>query len=147
MTVEINSQKEEENISRFATAFIFNPEKQLLIARRREEAEILPGKWGYPGGTIEPGQTTEDATNEEIKTETGLSVKIIKIGKECGVNIGTKTIIVIPVLCETNTSEVVLDYEHTEFKWISPKDLLSFDLGVPKNDVTRMTESIGLNIQ
>jgi 8-oxo-dGTP pyrophosphatase MutT (NUDIX family) len=133
-------------ISKLATALILNPKNQLLLVKRRKETAVLPDKWGYPGGTIELGQTIEEAIHAEVKPETGFDVKISKIGKECEIHAGNKMIIAIPVLCRTETSEVTLDFEHTDFKWINPKDLLLFDLGVPRNEVVDMVGSVGLNL-
>ncbi|MCA9397291.1 NUDIX hydrolase [candidate division WWE3 bacterium] len=69
----------EKKLSLYVTALIFNSHNKLLIVKRRYGTEVLPGKWGYPGGMVEEGQTIEDALYEEVFEETGVNVAIKRI--------------------------------------------------------------------
>ena len=51
--------------------------KKILIEKRKDD-DIGGGKWEFPGGKIEIGETNEDALERELY-EVGISVKI---GKE-----------------------------------------------------------------
>lgn len=134
-------------MTKFATAFVLNSQKQLLLVKRREGTEVLPGKWGYPGGMIEGGDSVETTIHKEIIAETGFDVDIIRVGKDITVSVGKSKIVAVPVLCTTDKEDVKLDYEHTEYRWIDPLDLLKYDLGVPKKDVINLTSSIGIKIR
>ncbi|WP_406659861.1 NUDIX hydrolase [Methanolobus sp. ZRKC3] len=54
---------------------LFN-DKIVLIQRKNPPFE---GKFAFPGGFVEIGETTEDAVIRESKEETGLSIEIVKL--------------------------------------------------------------------
>lgn len=56
-----------------ASAVLFRGEAVLLIERGNSPYE---GLWSLPGGTIEFGETAEDAARREVEEETGLICKI-----------------------------------------------------------------------
>lgn len=52
---------------------------KILLLRRSEDDEWMPGKWCFPGGTLEKGETLEDGLIREVKEETNLDIKKINI--------------------------------------------------------------------
>lgn len=52
-------------------AIVQNEHKQLLISRR-QQGQHLAGKWEFPGGKVEQGETIEVAMLRELKEEVGL---------------------------------------------------------------------------
>jgi 8-oxo-dGTP diphosphatase len=47
---------------------------RVLLIRRGKEP--LRGRWVVPGGTVEPGETLEEALVREVQEETGLTVRL-----------------------------------------------------------------------
>jgi 8-oxo-dGTP diphosphatase len=47
----------------------------LLAARRRSPAS-LAGRWEFPGGKVEPGETPEDGVHRELREELGVEVDL-----------------------------------------------------------------------
>ena len=45
----------------------------------RRGAEPLLGQWSIPGGTIEVGETLEEAVRRELREETGLEVRVLEL--------------------------------------------------------------------
>jgi len=55
---------------------IVDRERTVLI---RRGTEPLLGQWSIPGGTIEIGETIEDAVRRELREETGLEVRVLQL--------------------------------------------------------------------
>lgn len=55
----------------FAGGCLFNDEGKVLLQKRGDS-----GKWGFPGGAIELGETPEETAVRELKEETGLDVEV-----------------------------------------------------------------------
>lgn len=47
-----------------------------LLAARRSAPKSLAGRWEFPGGKAEPGETQHDALHREIREELGVSIMI-----------------------------------------------------------------------
>ncbi len=57
-----------------SVVLIFNSDSHLLLQRRGDD-----GKWGIPGGIMEIGESYEDTAIREVKEETGLNIKTLKL--------------------------------------------------------------------
>lgn len=106
-------------------AVIRNEENEVLIVQRGESSDH-PYKWEFPGGKLSAGETEVECIIREIREE--LSMEIVIFGRlpEVEHDYGKKQIRLIPFICDT-LDELPLLSEHIAFKWVEPKDLLSFD--------------------
>jgi 8-oxo-dGTP diphosphatase len=57
-------------------AVIFNREGQVFLARRGKQARNESGKWEFPGGGVEFGETLEHALAREIREEYGAGIEV-----------------------------------------------------------------------
>jgi 8-oxo-dGTP diphosphatase len=57
-------------------AIIFNSDNKVFLARRGREARNESGKWEFPGGAVEFGETLEHAILREVKEEYGFEIMI-----------------------------------------------------------------------
>jgi len=57
-------------------AVLIHQGKVLLIKRGKEP---LRGRWVVPGGTVEVGETLEEALVREVREETGLTVRPLEV--------------------------------------------------------------------
>ena len=64
-----------------AVAAIILRDRDILLIKRATEPN--KGKWSVPGGSMELGETLDQALNREVREETGLE---IEIGELAGVN-------------------------------------------------------------
>ena len=55
---------------------IFNAEGLVFLARRGREARNESGKWEFPGGGVEFGETLEHALAREILEEYGITIEV-----------------------------------------------------------------------
>lgn len=50
---------------------------EVLLVRRNKEPYL--GKWSFPGGSIEPGETSREAARREALEETGVEVEVLDV--------------------------------------------------------------------
>lgn len=60
---------------RQVTAAILEKDGNILIAKRRK-GRTLGGKWEFPGGKIEPGETPQGCLKRELKEEFGIETEV-----------------------------------------------------------------------
>ncbi|WP_158370898.1 (deoxy)nucleoside triphosphate pyrophosphohydrolase [Cellulosimicrobium cellulans] len=47
-----------------------------LLAARRSAPVSLAGRWEFPGGKVEPGESPQDAVHREIREELGVAIEL-----------------------------------------------------------------------
>lgn len=57
------------------TAAVIEKDGKVLIARRKA-GDALAGKWEFPGGKMEPGETPEQCLRRELTEEFGVDTEI-----------------------------------------------------------------------
>ena len=116
---------DKRNIEFAVKAIIIKDGKFLALHRKG----AIGGWFDLPGGRMEYGETAEETVIREVKEETGLSVKPIRV-------IGTWNnvkeeyqITGIFYLCSLKDSdEVILSEEHDDYKWFDANRESIFDL-------------------
>lgn len=56
----------------FASVALVGPGGRILLQERDSAPLIDPDRWGYPGGSVEEGETFEQAAYRELEEETGV---------------------------------------------------------------------------
>jgi len=96
---------------------------RVLLVERARPPHV--GKWGFPGGVQELGETIFAAVVRELREETGLAVEPVAalttldvIERDGDERVRTHYAL-IAVLAEWRGGEVVLDDEATDFGWFT----------------------------
>lgn len=118
-------KKEEEKMLKVVAALIKNNNK-ILIAKRATGDEEVIGKWEFPGGKVEEGETEEKAIEREIKEEFEVDIKANKFLKNNICEYPNKTVDLRLYECEYIKGKFKLN-SHSESKWVNPKELLKYD--------------------
>lgn len=96
---------------------------RVLAARRTFPAEAA-GRWEFPGGKVEPGETPEAALVREVSEELGCAIAVRRwLPGE--VVISDRHVLTIAV-AELLSGEPV-PAEHDAVRWLGPDDLDSVD--------------------
>jgi predicted aconitase with swiveling domain len=120
-------------LQKVSTAILLHEDKILLL-KRSEKVGSYKGMWAGISGYVEEDEVPEETAMREIQEEIGLEKKDLKFlrkGEKAYVRYNELIWLVHPILFETDNSKIHLDWEHVEFKWIRPGEILNYDT-VPK---------------
>ena len=109
-----------------AHALIINDQNKVLITKRSESDGYMPLLWDLPGGSIEIGETVEEALIREVKEETNidiLPVKPVYVHTDLSF-IPHNHNIQIVYKCVCNGGDILLDpEEHVDYQWVEYNDI------------------------
>jgi len=96
-----------------------------LIAQRAED-QRLAGKWEFPGGKIEPGETPEECLIREIEEELGIKIEVDKFFAESiyRYDIGTIKLLAYKARWIDGECKPAV---HSQIKWVKPNELENYD--------------------
>ena len=104
----------------YVDVIIYSEEMEVLVLQRANYMKNFRGMWGVVGGSIENGETPEEAALREVKEETGISKDKIERIKEIGkIRHENGSISYLFQVWTVEVPEVKLSGEHQRYKWIS----------------------------
>lgn len=128
---------EVEDVDEFhvVTSFIEN-KGEILLLKRSEYVGTYQGMWAGVSGYVEEGEKPLERAIREIEEEVGLSNLDLIAKGEPVLSRNEKNLWVIhPYMFRTNSREIELDWEHTEYRWLNPDQLPTFET-VPRLERT-----------
>lgn len=110
-------------------AAIIERQGKILIAQRAKSDHLI-GKWEFPGGKVEAGETLQECLKRELFEELGIEAEVGDY------------------FCTTFVSHKGVDYdmhvfkvpsfkgevtmkEHSAIVWVTPQELLNYDMPEP----------------
>ena len=124
--------------TRIITAFIINNNK-ILILKRSDKVRSMKGLWSGVSGIIENNEIPINRAKIEIFEEVGIKenkinlVKSIEKIKISSPQYENQEWEVFPFLFETKETEIKLNWENSEHKWINVNELRNYQT-VPSLD-------------
>lgn len=77
------ANRTEEDVLRCALILLHNPQGEVLLQKRAASEENYPGYWDVSaGGTVQAGETYEEAAKRETVEELGVTPELTSQGKE-----------------------------------------------------------------
>ena len=109
---------------------VLNEKRETLLLKRADLVGWMPKKWGIPGGHIEEGESPKVACMREVKEETNLSLNnVLDLQKRNDVMI---------YYSNSYTGEVEIDFEHTDWAWVSYDELDNYDTTPNLKDTVKL---------
>jgi len=105
---------------------IIEEDDRVLIARRKQGKQH-PGKWEFPGGTLEEGETHEQCLRRELEEELAVMVEIgdlICMSEYCYTP--DWTIRLFAYRTTVISGNLTLN-DHEEIRWVEPAELINYD--------------------
>ena len=117
-------------------AALIEKDNKILIAKRSTGDSNVLGKWEFPGGKIEPGESSQEALKREIQEELGVSIVIDQFFCTAEYEYTSFHLTMHCYLCHIEVGEMML-HEHKSAKWLTSQSLdcvewLPADLDVVK---------------
>lgn len=100
----------------------------LVLATRRAATGSMPGKWEFPGGKIEEGESPEDCLHREIWEELDQGIRILFPLPPSPHRYPRFSILLHPFVCSLVSSERELTLrDHSQAVWKKPEELYQLD--------------------
>lgn len=101
----------------------------LILLAQRPPNKLLPLKWEFAGGKVEPGEAPAAAIVREIREELGCDIVISRPLPAFIHDYKTVVIEMIPFICTlTAASSEPHPHEHVALAWVKPAELTTYDL-------------------
>lgn len=104
-------------------AHFINDNNELLILKRAPDKKVYPNKWDVVAGKIEDGEMPIKALHREVEEEIGINNFIILEEKEEQYTFAELSYHVHLYLCKILEEKIILNKEHTEWKWVTLEQL------------------------
>lgn len=114
---------------------------KFLIAKRKQGGAV-GGKWEFPGGKLEDGETPEQGLVRELKEELDIDAQVGSFFAESLSAYPSGTFRIMAYQVEDFKGEIVLR-EHDECRWVSLEELESFDFLSGDKPIIRKLLQIG----
>jgi 8-oxo-dGTP diphosphatase len=93
---------------------------RVLACERSEPAEVA-GRWEFPGGKVEPGETEHDALVRECEEELGVTVEVgERVGQDVMLGHGRAVLKVYTARLVKGVPQLI---EHAELRWLAAHEL------------------------
>ncbi len=107
------------------TAAIIQMENKVLIAQRAP-GDNLAGKWEFPGGKIEHGETPKECLRREIREELDIDIEVSDFFGESIYTYHSGQINLMAFWCKWISGDVTLKV-HSQMAWVSRDELDLYD--------------------
>jgi len=117
------------------TAAVIEREGKILIAQRDHE-DRLAGKWEFPGGKIEPGETHQDCLSREIREELGIDVQVGDFLCSSRFDYDHASVEIFAYRCRWVAGKLRQN-AHQALQWVAPEALAAMDLAAADLPIAR----------
>ena len=107
-------------------AAIIIKDGKVLATQRGSGKKNYAGKWEFPGGKLEPGETAEEAAVREIKEELEADIRVKEFFRTVEYDYPEFHLKMHCFICELLSEDITLT-EHSAARWLAKDELESVD--------------------
>lgn len=116
-----------------AVGIVFNTQNQVLMAKRPDHAH-QGGLWEFPGGKLEPNESTQDALTRELYEEVGIKVIAAQPLTTCIYDYQTK-VVLLDVWHVTEFHGEPHSCEGQLVRWVPLHELAKLDVPLANHQI------------
>lgn len=128
---------------RFVDVIFINDNDEVLLLKRRSDAEFMPNKWCLPGGHLDEGYKLIECGIKELEEETGIKCETLgklinwtyKDGSSTTIFVGLPDFISEDDPFHKSGKINITIMEHSDYKFVKFKDIKKYDLMPELNDI------------
>ena len=113
----------EQRDREIAAAVAVVHQDRVLILHRGPTAPWMPNKWNFPGGIVEPDESSMNAAMRECQEEAGISPKSIRLLR----HFRTPNYDVDIFMGKSDTNNVKIDCGSQNYAWITHQEVNNYD--------------------
>ncbi len=102
---------------------------KFLIIKRNKDEIAYPGKWSFPGGKVEKGETITAALKREALEEVGLEIEDYKkfIRDHAFIRADGHNVVGFCFLVKAKSYKVKISEEFDDYRWVTPEEFKNYD--------------------
>ncbi|MFU2192590.1 NUDIX hydrolase [Methanobacterium sp. MZD130B] len=109
-------------------ALLTDDEGKVLILKRSTNSRTNPGKWEFPGGKVDQGESFDHALVREVHEETQLNISLEHVVGVSEQNLHVIRAVHIIMSGEIMGGTLKLSSEHEGYAWVFFENLPEYDL-------------------
>jgi 8-oxo-dGTP diphosphatase len=107
---------------------VLDEEDRCLLLKRSADSKANAGKWDFPGGKLNPGETLHEALVREVREETGLNVEVVRVAGAAESESPLRRIAYLVMEARADGNSVRISEEHDDYRWVWRSELPQVDL-------------------
>jgi len=115
-----------DDVTMKVTAAVITENGRVLLGKRKPGG-AMGGRWEFPGGKIEPGETPEQSLERELREELAIDARVGQfLLSTCYEGDGVSLELLVYRVERVRGEPALI--EHQEISWVRPEDLAGYDL-------------------
>ena len=102
-----------------------------VLACRRGEGKVDAGKWEFPGGKVERGESPAQALAREIREELGVDVRVGELLRSDVTDAAARSIRLTCLAATLAGPRPTASTDHDRMEWVRPTELAMLDWAMP----------------